>query len=127
MKIIIAAGFWLFLGIVVAALVWRTTTIKRERIATIRAAIEKGQPVDDELMSLLFKAGSDRPPRLKARPGDFFLVSGVLLAAPAAFFLIMALVTLHMDPLIAGLICSCAAGPLLLLWRLFKVRAEDNS
>lgn len=121
-----AAGFWLFLGIVVAVLVWRTTTIKRERIATIRAAIEKGQPIDDELMSVLFRAGSDRAPRLKARPGDFFLVSGVLIATLGLCLLILGLFAWNPEPLMFALLLEVIAGALLLLWRLFSRRAGEN-
>jgi hypothetical protein len=51
----------LFLAVVVAAGIWRKTTLQRERLATIRLAIEKGQASDPAVLDRVFREQADTP------------------------------------------------------------------
>lgn len=48
-----ALGFWLFIGIVVAAGVWESIRKRESQHETLRRVIESGQPIDDELTDKL--------------------------------------------------------------------------
>jgi hypothetical protein len=47
--------FWIFVAVVVIAGVWRKTTLRREELATIRVAIEKGQSLDPALLDRVLR------------------------------------------------------------------------
>jgi hypothetical protein len=49
------AMFWMFVAAIIVAAIWRKTTLQREALATIRAAIEKGQPYDSALVEKLLR------------------------------------------------------------------------
>jgi len=66
-------GFWLFLAVVVVAQVWRKVTMRREALATIRLAIEKGHPLDQALIDRLLQTGTDS----LSRPAAVFLALGL--------------------------------------------------
>jgi len=66
-------GFWLFLAVVFVAQVWRKVTMRREALATIRLAIEKGHPLDQALIDRLLQSGGEN----LARPAAMFLALGL--------------------------------------------------
>ncbi len=49
------AMFWMFIALIVVAGIWRKTTLQREAMATMRVAIEKGQPYDPALVDKLLR------------------------------------------------------------------------
>lgn len=50
-----AAAFWMFVAVVIAAAIWRKTTLQREALATVRLAIEKGVPFDPAVLDTVLK------------------------------------------------------------------------
>lgn len=58
---IASAGFWLFLAVVIASLLWRKVVQRREVLKTVRLAIEKGLPLDDQLTRFFLRPLRRRP------------------------------------------------------------------
>ena len=116
------AAFWLFLAVVVGMLIWRKGMHRREVLITLRAAIEKGVPLDDErLRSLL------APTRPSVLGHDFLLVLGCIVAAGGLCLFALALFAPEAAPLIAIGVCTeIMAAALLLLWRVFARRAKRD-
>ena len=54
------AIFLMFVAVVVVAGIWRKTTLQREQLATIRLAIEKGQPWDPAILDRVFREQPDK-------------------------------------------------------------------
>lgn len=118
-----AAAFWLFLAVVVASLIWRRALQRREVLITLRAAIDKGLPLDDRRLQVLLEMSS-RPRRVSH---DFFLVFGVILAAAAVCMLMLAMFGQELGLLPFLSLCGAImAGALIFLWRLFARRAKRN-
>lgn len=76
---IASAGFWLFLAVVIASLLWRKVVQRREVLKTVRLAIEKGLPLDDQLTRSLLDARPGKSRSSERAPGDAFLIAGGLL------------------------------------------------
>jgi hypothetical protein len=118
-----AAAFWLFLAVVVASLIWRKGLQRREVLMTLRAAIDKGLPLDDQRLQALL-AMSSRP---RGVSHDFFLVFGVIVAAAGICVLTLAVFANDRGLLVfIGLCAAIMAAALLLLWRLFARRANRD-
>ena len=118
-----AAAFWLFLAAVVTSLIWRKALQRREVLLTLRAAIDKGLPLDDKRLQVLLEMGS-RPQRVSH---DFFLVFGVILAAAATCLLVLALFAGDRALLLfLGLCGAIMAAAMILLWRLFARRPKRD-
>jgi hypothetical protein len=118
-----AAAFWLFLAAVVTSLIWRKALQRREVLITLRAAIDKGLPLDDKRLQLLVELSS-RPQRVSR---DFFLVFGVILGAAALCMLILAWFAQDRGLLLfLGLSGAIMAGALVFLWRLFAWLARRD-
>jgi hypothetical protein len=118
-----AAAFWLFLAAVVTSLIWRKALQRREILLTLRAAIDKGLPLDDPRLEALL-ALSSRPPQFTR---DFFLVFGVILAAGGVCMLVLALLGKELGLLLfIGLCAAIMAGALIFLWLLFGWRAKRD-
>ena len=58
---IVGAAFWIFIAAVVVAGIWYAYARNRETQKTIRAAIDKGTPLDDALVEKLLARDSGRP------------------------------------------------------------------
>lgn len=117
------AAFWLFLAAVVTSLIWRKALHRREILRTLRAAIDKGLPLDDARLEALL-ALSSRPQRVSR---DFFLVFGVILAAGGICTFVLALFAQERAALVfIGLCAAIMAGALIFLWRLFDWRAKRD-
>jgi hypothetical protein len=118
-----AAAFWLFLAAVVSSLIWRKALQRREILITLRAAIDKGLPLDDQRLQALL-AMSARPQRVSH---DFFLVFGVIVAAGGTCVLVLALFANDRALLLyVGICAAIMAAALILLWRLFARRAKRD-
>jgi nitrate/nitrite transporter NarK len=117
------AAFWLFLAVVVGSLIWRKGLHRREMLITLRAAIEKGIPLDDErLRSLL--AAHTRPSVLNH---DFLLVLGGVVAAGGLCLFVLALFGAEAAPFLAVGVCTeIMAAALVLLWRVFARREQRD-
>jgi membrane protein implicated in regulation of membrane protease activity len=117
------AAFWLFLTVVVASLIWRKALQRREVLITLRAAIDKGLPLDDQRLQALL-AMNTRPQSVSH---DFFLVFGVILAAGGVCVLVLALFAEDRAPLVfVGLCAAIMAVALIFLWRLFAQRSKRD-
>jgi hypothetical protein len=118
-----AAAFWLFLAAVVTSLIWRKALQRREFLLTLRAAIDKGLPLDDKRLQVLLQMGS-HPQRVSH---DFFLVFGVILGAAATCLLVLALFAEDRGLLLfLGLCGAIMAAAMILLWRLFARRPKRD-
>jgi hypothetical protein len=111
------------LAVVVGSLIWRKGLHRREMLITLRAAIEKGMPLDDERLRSLFVA--------ETRPGilgpDLLLVLGAIVAAGGLCSFALTLFGAEAAPLLAAGVCAeIMAGTLILLWRVFARRARRN-
>ena len=119
---IATAAFWLFLAVIIVALIWRKGMHRRELLITLRAAIDKGIPLDDERLRGLLAA--------QTRPGvgpDLLLFLGGLVAAGGLCLFVLAMFAPQAVPLLAIGICTeIMAGALLLLWYVFSRRARRN-
>jgi hypothetical protein len=124
------AAFWLFLAVVVGSLIWRKGLHRREVLITLRAAIEKGVPLDDErLQALLDAAGGKRANSRASVSHDLFLVLGALTGGVGLCFAILAFLAPGPDPLPIVFLAICAgvmAATLLVLWRIFARRAKHD-
>ena len=116
------AAFWLFLAVVICALIWRKGMHRRELLITVRAAIEKGIPLDDERLRGLLAA--------QTRPGvgpDLLLFLGGLVAAGGLCLFVLALFGAEAAPMLAiGTCAEIVAGALILLWYVFSRRGQRN-
>jgi hypothetical protein len=119
---IATAAFWLFLAVIIVALIWRKGLYKRELLITLRAAIEKGIPLDDERLRALLGT--------QARPGfgaDVLLVLGGLVAAGGLCSFALTLFGAEAAPMLGiGVCAEIVAGALILLWYVFSQRARRN-
>lgn len=77
--------FWGFLVVLVVAVSWRKVAMKREAQATIRLALEKGQPLDPVVMEKLLRTGREPSPNFLRFVGTVLLAIG--LALPVAGYL----------------------------------------
>ncbi|HJR70504.1 MAG TPA: hypothetical protein VKA43_10725 [Gammaproteobacteria bacterium] len=117
------AAFWLFLAVVVGSLIWRKGLQRREVLLTLRTAIEKGVPLDDERLRALLAADA-RPSPLNH---DFLLVLGGIVAAGGLCLFALALFGAEAAPFLAVGVCTeIMAAALLLLWRFFAQRAKRD-
>jgi hypothetical protein len=118
-----AAAFWIFLAAVVTSLIWRKGVQRREALITLRAAIDKGLPLDDERLQALLTLCS-RPQRVSH---DFFLVFGVIVAAGALCVLALAVFANDVGLLLfIGICAAIFAAASILLWRLFARQAKRD-
>ena len=116
------AAFWLFLAVIICALIWRKGMHRRELLITLRSAIEKGIPLDDERLRALLGTGT----RPNIGP-DVLLVVGGLVAAGGLCFFVLALFGAEAAPMLTFGFCSeIMAGALILLWYVFSRRAQRN-
>jgi uncharacterized membrane protein YczE len=125
-----SAAFWLFLSIVIGSLIWRKTLLQRERLATLRVAMEKDLKLDDALVQALLDASAPGRSRRTLVSRDFFLVVGVLLVATGLSLGVLALFAPEPRPLAAlAITTEIVAGSLLVLWRILLGRgsASGNS
>jgi hypothetical protein len=117
------AAFWLFLTVVVGSLIWRKALQRREVLITLRTAIEKGVPLDDERLRSLLVA--DR--RRSALSHDVLLVLGGIVAAGGLCLFVLALFAPEAVPLLAiGLCAEIMAAALIVLWYVFARRAKRD-
>jgi hypothetical protein len=85
------AVFWMFVAAIIVAGIWRKTTLQREALATIRAAIEKGQPYDSALVDQLLRSQPEKETGM--------LTGGLVTMAAGAGLMIMgALIARGGDP-----------------------------
>jgi hypothetical protein len=80
------AMFWMFVAVIIVAAIWRKTTLQREQLATIRMAIEKGQPLDPAMMDRVLR----QPPEKESMIGGALvtMASGVGLGIMGFFIAI---------------------------------------
>jgi hypothetical protein len=117
------AAFWLFLAVVIGSLIWRKGLQRREVLITLRMAIEKGLPLDDERLQALLGAATGN--RTNQISHDFFLVFGAILAAGGLCLVILAFFGAEAAPLVAIALCAgVMATTCFVLWRIFAQRAK---
>jgi hypothetical protein len=115
-------AFWLFLAVVIGALIWRKGVHKREMLITLRAAIEKGIPLDDARLRALLGAETRR----NLGP-DVLLVLGAIVAAGGLCSFALVLFGAEAAPMLSiGVCAEIMAGALILLWYFFTRRAQRN-
>ena len=120
---IATAAFWLFLAVVIGALIWRKGLHRRELLITLRAAIEKGIPLDDERLRSLLGAQTRR-----GVGPDILLVLGGIVAAGGLCAFVLALFAPEAAPLLAMGVCAeIVGGALILLWYVFTRRARNGT
>lgn len=61
-----ALGFWIFVAVVVVALIWRGARDKAEKHETLRRIVEKTGRIDEEKLKELFA----KPPSVEQKPGS---------------------------------------------------------
>jgi hypothetical protein len=119
---IATAAFWLFLAVVIVALIWRKAVHRREVLITLRSAIEKGIPLDDERLRALLGAQT----RSAVGP-DILLVLGGIVGAGGLCLFVLAMFGAEAAPMLGlGLCAEIFAGALILLWYVFTRRAQRN-
>ena len=79
----VGVAFWVFIAVVAVADILRKASARREAQATIRLAIEKGQPLDAALVDKLLHQPA------KPDSGDGLLFPGILLIAMGLGFPVM--------------------------------------
>lgn len=121
------AAFWLFLAVVIGSLIWRKTLMQREKLVTLRTAIDRGLPLDNSLVQALLDASSERRSRSIVVSKDFFLVVGAIGVAGA---LCLAFLSIFVPGGIAfAVVAVCTlvvASTFIVLWRIFVRRASQG-
>jgi hypothetical protein len=93
---------------------------RREMLITLRAAIEKGVPLDDERLRALL--GTQTRPGVGA---DTLLVLGGIVAAGGLCTLALALFGAEAAPMLSiGVCAEIVAGTLIQLWYVFTRREQ---
>lgn len=116
---------------VVASLIWRKALQRREAMLTLRAAIEKGVPLDDTQLAALLAAASGERPRKLLSP-EFFFVFGALFAAASLCLAVLAVLGIMRsgDPtpvVVFALFAAIGAGTFFFIWRVLRRQADRNS
>jgi hypothetical protein len=73
----VPVAFWVFVGAVVVAGIWRQVAYRREAQMTIRLAIEKGQPLDPAVIEKLLHADKGGDHDMGPLPGVVLLAIGI--------------------------------------------------
>ena len=73
----VGIAFWTFVAIAAIGAFWREFAIKREREKTIRAAIEKGQQLDPEVIAQMYRHEARFDPQLLLIGGVVTLATGI--------------------------------------------------
>ena len=77
MDSVVGVAFWVFVAIAAIGSFWREYAIKREREKTIRAAIEKGQQLDLEVIAQMYLHEAKFDPQLLLIGGVVALAAGI--------------------------------------------------
>lgn len=120
------AAFWIFLAVIIGSLIWRKTLMQREKLATLRTAIDNGLPLDNALVQALLDASSGRRSRTIVSK-DFFLVVGALGIAGALCLAFLAIfVPDGIAFIVVAVITLIVAATFIVLWRIFVRRASQD-
>ena len=84
-----AAGFWIFIGMVVWATLWSDAKKKESQQATLRQLIERDEPLDEETIKRYLSASEDDPAKAQRE-----LKVSLTIAAIIMFFLAPGLLAL---------------------------------
>ena len=121
------AAFWLFLAVVIGSLIWRKTLMQREKLVTLRTAIDRGLPLDNSLVQALLNASSEQRSRGKVVSKDFFLVVGAIGIAGALCLAFLAIFVPDGIAFVVVAVCTLiVAATFIVLWRIFVLRAPQD-
>ena len=84
-----AAGFWIFIGMVVWATLWSDAKKKESQQATLRQLMERDEPLDEETINRYLSASEDDPAKAQRE-----LKVSLTIAAIIMFFLAPGLLVL---------------------------------
>ena len=100
-----ALGFWLFIGIIVAAGVWESIRKRESQHETLRRIVESGQPIDAELTDkLLSLTGAS-----KSLERDLQMSAVIMLFLAPGLLLMGWLMSLYVAPKLFGVMLGVSA------------------
>jgi hypothetical protein len=98
-----ALGFWIFVAVIVVALIWSGARQKAEKHETLRRIVEKTGTIDEEKLNELFAA----PPSVEQKPGSGY--RALRIGGTIVMFIGAAVFTFF--SLVAGLVVLLGEAP----------------